>query len=706
MHIESTTQTYLGNEIRCAHIVADEVCTWRFEKVLDVDGAYAWQFVIKADSEKTVTVLCGDQEQAFSVNDAFQHLTKVFHDVTIGDHPHVDVEFPVGEYYIGRTQLEHGTIVTDWQISMDDTASEVSKMWSSITQTAEEIRAEVHAAYNVVNHVPLVYSRQSASGEEWIPSNGESGLKWTLQENGSVLAEALTSGVATTAQSAYAITGYELTASVPPIDIDPLNQYTITGCPSDGDNESYYIRVRLFRASETPSSSIAFIDDQNQFYDYGEGVTIPTGFRYMTVHLVVTSGYVIPSGGITFWPMVVKGTEKVPYTMSGKSGTEMWSKIQQTANKISLVVTDSNNINVASIVTAINDNNESSVAIKADKIKLEGYTTINGSFHIDTTGKMIATDGEFGGTLKAATYTSSSYEDFGPFTAAELPDILSIAQGQTTATSADIEKYDVNKDGIVDYYDYYMIESNVNSDSGSGIRSTGEIHITPDSIGNLISIDYKATHITSGGIIRTDNPIRIGAFGLEAYGVRMINRAYSPYYSITDWYNNDPTKDVGFIRGTRTGIMINTSGDIDLSSGGVLAISANSVTVNGYQLGTYTYYGVDNVSVANETWTTLGNTITNNLFPAEGTYLITYTVQYEQDATGYRYSMITDADDATNGDTLDTRDVRMACNNTATYTKIVHFYTFSGAATKYFRVWQNSGRTLTCNLRVYVMKTS
>ena len=397
MYIESCKQTYLNNEITAAHIIADRVCTWRFNEVLDIDGDYAWQFVVRANDAATIKVLLGDQEYDFDVTTEFHKYIHVFSDVVIESHPHVDVEFTPGEYFIGRTQLEHGNIITDWQRSRDDEQTQITELWSAITQTAEEIRSEVRSSYTVVNLVPITYSRQAASGNEWRPSNGTLGLKWVLNGDGSVTATPLTSGAATTAQSAYAITGYSLKGAVAPITVDPDKKYTITGCPSGGSSSSYYIRVRCFYAIQTPSESATFVDGQTQFYDYGDGVTIPSGFKYLTVHLVVASGYIIPSDGLTFFPMVVSGDAQYPYTQPNNGSVSVWSSITQTADKIALVVDSSNEIRAAEIVAAINDNGDSSVYIAADKIKLEGYTSINNNFTVDENGRMTASGGEIAG---------------------------------------------------------------------------------------------------------------------------------------------------------------------------------------------------------------------------------------------------------------------------------------------------------------------
>jgi len=382
MFIESATQLYLGRQMKCAHIVADKICTWRFYSVLDKDDDYAWQFVAKSSEPATITLSIGDQEATFNLTTDFTLYKKVFEGVHISDHPYVDVTFPVGNFFIGRTQLEHGSIVTDWQRSQDDDKSSITKLWSALEITAEEIRSEVHAAYHVVNLVPHPYNRQHVSGDEWSPSNATLGLKWTTNADGSVTATALNQGVATTAQSAYAVSGYSVTAEIGPIELDPAKQYTITGCPAGGSASTYYVRVRLFAENEVPSSAATFEDDSNQFYDYGNGLTLEAGWAYATIHLVMAAGMVIPEDGITFWPMVVEGTEQYPYAPAEDGDVSMWSMIKQNAGKISMVVDSDNNIRAGQIALAINSAG-SSASIDADHIGVSGDV-------INLTGKNIS----------------------------------------------------------------------------------------------------------------------------------------------------------------------------------------------------------------------------------------------------------------------------------------------------------------------------
>lgn len=82
---------------------------------------------------------------------------------------------------------------------------------------------------------------------------------------------------------------------------------------------------------------------------------------------------------------------------SNNSITGLKSQVEVAEGRIDLIVSDSDEINVGSIVAAINSNGDSEVAIRANKINLEGVVTANKKFKIDTDGSMTATGGKIGG---------------------------------------------------------------------------------------------------------------------------------------------------------------------------------------------------------------------------------------------------------------------------------------------------------------------
>lgn len=88
------------------------------------------------------------------------------------------------------------------------------------------------------------------------------------------------------------------------------------------------------------------------------------------------------------------------YTDNFATQVDVSSQITQTNNKIeqtvSMVADEDGNVTSGSILLAINKD-ESQAKIQANKIELEGYTTINGNFKVDEEGNMEAKNGSFSG---------------------------------------------------------------------------------------------------------------------------------------------------------------------------------------------------------------------------------------------------------------------------------------------------------------------
>lgn len=666
MFIESASQLYLGRQMTCAHIVADKVCTWRFYDVLDKDDDYAFQFVAKADSAKTVTLFIGDQETTFDLTSEFALYKHVFEDVHISSHPYLDVTFPVGNFFIGRTQLEHGTVVTDWQRSQDDDKNSITKLWSALTITAEEIRSEVHASYHVTNLVPETFSREDTSGDEWTPSNGSLGLKWTLNDDDSVTAEALNEGVATTGQSAYAISGYSLQTGIGPIALDTTKQYTITGCPADGSKTGYYVRARVFAENEIPSSSAEFEDDSNQFYDLGDGLTLEAGWAYLTMHLVIASGYIIPEGGITFYSMVVEGVDSYPYVQAERGDVSTWSMIKQNANKIGLVVGSDNSINAASIALAINSAG-SSAAISADKIGISGSA-------LDLTGKNISIQS-----------TNFSVSADGTVTARSANITGGSINIQTDSETNDKIRLEAPKSYIYMTPSGYQIINKATAANplmrsalfGAGWYMYGD--------GTAQNVDQIRISLTENTFLMKDasdnNRVRLDYTGLRLYNDSgTLRAAYYPGYQY--FYNDSGTMKVG------------------LGTNGLFFYDDTGTLVTTYPATGFAreYEDEDNVEVLNETWKTVG---AHYFYP--GKYLVEYVVGFPANANGYRYAIIADSTSATDSDVMATRDTRMATSGRWTYTRITHLYSITTGQWKYFRVFQNSQSTLNCNFRMYAL---
>ena len=83
------------------------------------------------------------------------------------------------------------------------------------------------------------------------------------------------------------------------------------------------------------------------------------------------------------------------------------SSVTQLANKFAWVVKSGTSESSMTLTDKMYSLISSNITIQASKIKLEGYTTINGNFKIDTSGNMIAKNGTFTGDITGGTITGS-----------------------------------------------------------------------------------------------------------------------------------------------------------------------------------------------------------------------------------------------------------------------------------------------------------
>ena len=106
------------------------------------------------------------------------------------------------------------------------------------------------------------------------------------------------------------------------------------------------------------------------------------------------------------------------YTNTFATQVEVHSQITQTNNKIEAaiegVADENGKINGASILLAVNKDG-SEAKLDADKIALEGYTTINKNFKIDLEGNMEVNNGKFNGLINAGSIEVKGYTEQDPY---------------------------------------------------------------------------------------------------------------------------------------------------------------------------------------------------------------------------------------------------------------------------------------------------
>lgn len=205
----------------------------------------------------------------------------------------------------------------------------------------------------------------------------------------------------------------------------------------------------------------------------------------------------------------VKAMIKNDYTDTFATSYEVDSKITQTANEINFEV--NKKVGNDEIISKINQSAEQ-ISIMANKIALEGITTINNGFNIDLEGNMICNNAELtGGEIKSSNYvantsgtkinlTDGSIDtknfkvssngsinsvsgNIGGFSLGEHQFVTTVSKqynftqtdvtklrnyimGTGTLTDAEKELYDVTGDGQLTAQDYGIMTDIINNTSG------------------------------------------------------------------------------------------------------------------------------------------------------------------------------------------------------------------------------------------------
>lgn len=241
---------------------------------------------------------------------------------------------------------------------------------ASITTTADGILSTVSQTYQaqanaaVVNLLPSVYYRENDSGKTWV----NNGVTWTVNNDGSVTA----TGTATGAVSDYYLSSSSATDSVPWIIVDPAKKHILSG----GINSNAYIATGYIA---NPGDTWAWATSSSSATGTA---TIPLGAKYLRVFLRIAQGYAIPTGGVTFYPMLEVGDTAHPYvsTHNGTGALEnrmvsAESAIVQNANDITLKVSESD-VTGNYVIGKINLNS-TTATIAAEHINLQGAVRIS-----------------------------------------------------------------------------------------------------------------------------------------------------------------------------------------------------------------------------------------------------------------------------------------------------------------------------------------
>ena len=191
--------------------------------------------------------------------------------------------------------------------------------------------------------------------------------------------------------------------------------------------------------------------------------------------------------------------------------SEAKALIKQSADEINLEV--SKKVGNDEIISKINQSAEK-VQINANKISLDGkeinLTSGNiviksNNFSVTKEGKITSTSGKIGGFDLGQNSFSANISTTYSFTKNDVDKVSSYISGNTKLTDAEISKYDVNGDGVVDKVDNLLIQRMYYGYTSSTINGNLEIN-SKETIRTLVLKDSSGKIQTSVGLNGIQTP--------------------------------------------------------------------------------------------------------------------------------------------------------------------------------------------------------
>lgn len=258
----------------------------------------------------------------------------------------------------------------------------------------------------------------------------------------------------------------------------PIKRLNSTGSVSD-EFIWEYNKMKIIHRVGIATNGDYYVLVQPYEEDLGElEITIPEGDGYFVFES-------FPYSTISITYML-----KNEYTETFSTKVETKAEINLASDEINLDVTkklegvsdEDGNVTSASIILAVNKDG-SEAKLKADKIALEGYTTINNGFSVDlkgnmtcnnatinnanVSGKITSNDGSIGGwTINSSGLTNGKvyirndgYSTI--YTSSDIFILRAILQDEPWATvqsgTAEFNRYDLNGDGVLDSQDLLIL---------------------------------------------------------------------------------------------------------------------------------------------------------------------------------------------------------------------------------------------------------
>lgn len=144
--VTTVTETYEGQSITCAKIVATETSTQQFTNVATSNDDQYFQIVIKTtSSDKTISFTLGGVTKTKTITTSFDKYTIGFPDTNVLNSKHLTMSIPAGAQYVYNLQLERGLYPSQWRPAPEDSA-DYTDASSASTLTSAQTYADGAAA--------------------------------------------------------------------------------------------------------------------------------------------------------------------------------------------------------------------------------------------------------------------------------------------------------------------------------------------------------------------------------------------------------------------------------------------------------------------------------------------------------------------------------------------------------------------------------
>lgn len=217
------------------------------------------------------------------------------------------------------------TLATPLNIN-GDTKTTVEGALDGINAYVDDTVEAAFDVYGAKNLFPYPYDNTTKT---------ENGITFTDNGDGTVTVGDVSSQTAT--GNAFF---YEIQTKIVKI---PAGTYKITGCPSGGNINTYYLRVVAYDVST--GTQVTYSDD----YGSGATITISNGIRINAV-ITVKSGTTIAAGGITFSPMIRNNLVKdETFTTGAKTNLQLTQDKAERTDLTTIFATGNKNTTGAQI---------------------------------------------------------------------------------------------------------------------------------------------------------------------------------------------------------------------------------------------------------------------------------------------------------------------------------------------------------------------